>query len=403
MGRGARPSSDSRPRRNWIRAETVAAITLTMADPLGRGLVWPQRSRWPSAIPTAIKSSRWTPAGASTVGRRRREACRRPLYVLPNGAGLGYGLFLLDDREPGLSAGSYRGRPDRADARLRVGYVVGQPARIAHLTAPPFSTRPPVRCPSRPTSRTPSGCSAICRATFWRFLPPDERAARSASFENLLRAGSSALRRTSQKAAWFNTYRDTAQSSRRADLAGTRVATRGARARSAARRAGRDRPGPRARRSRGAQAGRRFCERSTTGRKTPIERLDLRSSCPRCRPTAAEREKAFERLRDRGEPSPRAVGVESLRYLNHPLGSQAERFDSAPSARSAPRDSADGRHLLSDTLDGVDARRAPLSRGSGDRPSVSCRESTVPRALAMDDARWRPMSCSAPPGEASEP
>jgi aminopeptidase N len=48
---------------------------------------------------------------------------------------------------------------------------------------------------------------------FWRHLSPDERRARGPSLENVLRAGIERGRTQSQKAAWFNAYRDTALSS----------------------------------------------------------------------------------------------------------------------------------------------------------------------------------------------
>jgi aminopeptidase N len=44
--------------------------------------------------------------------------------------------------------------------------------------------------------------------TFWRFLPPDERTRRGPGLEAMLRAGLERARTQSQKAAWFNTYRD---------------------------------------------------------------------------------------------------------------------------------------------------------------------------------------------------
>ena len=49
--------------------------------------------------------------------------------------------------------------------------------------------------------------------------------------------------------------------------------------------------------------------------------------------------------------------LESLQYLNHPLReAHAQRFV-RPALDSAARDSADRRHLLSDALDGFDARQ----------------------------------------------
>ena len=49
--------------------------------------------------------------------------------------------------------------------------------------------------------------------TFWRFLPPVERAARGAALEGLLRDGLARAGTASQKASWFNAFRDTVLSS----------------------------------------------------------------------------------------------------------------------------------------------------------------------------------------------
>ena len=43
---------------------------------------------------------------------------------------------------------------------------------------------------------------------FWRFMPPEARAARGPAFEAALRAGLDRGRTQSEKAAWFNAYRD---------------------------------------------------------------------------------------------------------------------------------------------------------------------------------------------------
>jgi aminopeptidase N len=45
--------------------------------------------------------------------------------------------------------------------------------------------------------------------TFWRFLPPPERVARGPALEQMLRDGLARAGTASQKAAWFNAFRDT--------------------------------------------------------------------------------------------------------------------------------------------------------------------------------------------------
>ena len=76
----------------------MSDLTLTQRDPLGRGIVWPQRLR----VTLGYAGVREGPhrrcgrAGAPTI--TEAAGLDAPLYVLPNGAGLGYGYFQLDDR-----------------------------------------------------------------------------------------------------------------------------------------------------------------------------------------------------------------------------------------------------------------------------------------------------------------
>jgi aminopeptidase N len=49
---------------------------------------------------------------------------------------------------------------------------------------------------------------AYLARVFWRFIPPEDRARRAPALEAMLRAGLARGRTQSEKAAWFNTYRD---------------------------------------------------------------------------------------------------------------------------------------------------------------------------------------------------
>jgi aminopeptidase N len=54
---------------------------------------------------------------------------------------------------------------------------------------------------------------AYTTRVFWRHLSPDQRRAHGVALESMLRAGVDRGRTQSQKAAWFNAYRDTVRSS----------------------------------------------------------------------------------------------------------------------------------------------------------------------------------------------
>ena len=142
-----------------------------------RGLVWPQRLR------VALGYPRWRSraAGLPSTARRRRSSVPsglpRPLFVLPNGAGLGYGLFMLDEGSRKYLLEHLEEIPDRADARQRLGHAVGEHASSHRSASASFSTWRCARCRGRPTSRTCSGCSATRRARSGACSPPAERAA----------------------------------------------------------------------------------------------------------------------------------------------------------------------------------------------------------------------------------
>src|ERR1051325_11098945 len=75
--------------------DTIQRLTLTMNDPLRRGLVWPQRRRATLGSADAQKDVAVYANTRETVVREA-EGLPKPLFILPNGGGLAYGLFLLD-------------------------------------------------------------------------------------------------------------------------------------------------------------------------------------------------------------------------------------------------------------------------------------------------------------------
>ena len=93
LGGGARAAGV----RTGLRsiAGRLADMTLTQRDPLAAGTrlaAAARRSRWGTARVTTI-----SPSTSRAGARVTKLPAPTPLYVLPNGAGLGYGLFVLDD------------------------------------------------------------------------------------------------------------------------------------------------------------------------------------------------------------------------------------------------------------------------------------------------------------------
>jgi aminopeptidase N len=185
----------------------ISSMTLTMTDPLQRGFVWPQRIRVALGdgervrlLPVAI-TGRVTQIPAA-IG------LERPRYVLPNGAGIGYGLFVLDDASRTYLLDHVEEIPDALtrgsgwvtlwdnllEGRVRPGTFIDSALRSL---------------PREPDEQNAQRVlSSVVRA-FWKFLPDAERMSRSAVLEASLRQGLDRAATQSQKAAWFNAYRDT--------------------------------------------------------------------------------------------------------------------------------------------------------------------------------------------------
>jgi aminopeptidase N len=185
----------------------LEGIALTMADPMNRDLVWPQRLRVSLGyedrvddVPVYV-----TRSTAEVEGVAGRE---RPLYVLPNGGGVGYGMFVLDDASRGYLLGNIERIPDpltRGSA-----WVTLWDNLLESRVAPTLFLDAAMRAlPGETDEQNAQRVLAYVTRVFWRWLPLSERRARGPALETFLRAGLERVRTQSQKAAWFNAYRDT--------------------------------------------------------------------------------------------------------------------------------------------------------------------------------------------------
>jgi aminopeptidase N len=189
-------------------ANGISSLTLTERDPLGRGLVWPQRLQVLLGYPDHVeKLDVSIDARETSVAKAR--GMQVPLYVLPNGGGLAYGLFLLDDttREYFLAhLENIRDPLTRGSAwvdlweNLLEGRVA--PAEFLDLAARAL----PLEVDEQNVQRV---LSYVSRA-FWQFLPQEDRLARAPALETLLRQGVAKAFYASEKSAWFTAYREVA-------------------------------------------------------------------------------------------------------------------------------------------------------------------------------------------------
>jgi aminopeptidase N len=184
----------------------VDRITLTQQDPRHRGLIWPQRLRVVLGYDGTTRDLPVSVEGATTTVNGVRGAAA-PRYLLPAGGGWGYGLFILDEgsRDYLLQHVAEVKDPVTRGAAwvtLWENLQVGGVGSTAFLDAA-------VRALQREDDeQNAQRVLAYVTRVFWRRLSPDERLARAPALEAALQAGLDRGRTQSEKAAWFNAWRD---------------------------------------------------------------------------------------------------------------------------------------------------------------------------------------------------
>jgi aminopeptidase N len=185
----------------------VESITLASRDPMERGLIWPQQLTVAVGYDGGIETVPVDMRGA-TVALPSARGRERPRFVLPNGGGLGYGLFRLDDASRAYLLDRVEQLPDpllRGSAwvtlwdNLEEGLVSPAALLDTALRALPLEN----------DEQNVQRILSYATRTYWRFLPPAQRQALAARLEGVLRDGLARAPTQSRKSAWFNAYRDT--------------------------------------------------------------------------------------------------------------------------------------------------------------------------------------------------
>jgi aminopeptidase N len=191
-------------------AGRIAELSLTQRDPLARGIVWPQRLRVTLGQAGSAKDVTVDVSARRTVVRQA-AGLEAPLYVLPNGGGLGYGYFELDEASRGYLIDHVE---DIADPLTRgSAWVTLWDNMLERRITPDALFGTAVRALARETDeQNAQRVLSYAVRTYWRFLTPRQRDARSPGFESALRAGLARASTQSQKAAWFNAFRDVVSS-----------------------------------------------------------------------------------------------------------------------------------------------------------------------------------------------
>ena len=185
---------------------TIQRLTVTMSDPLRRGLVWPQRMRITLGYPGSQKDLAVYANARQTVVREA-AGLPKPLFILPNGAGLGYGLFLLDEDSARYLLANM---PTVGDALTRgAAWVTLWDNVLEGRVAPGAFIDAAIRAlPDESDEQNTQRVLAYVSRAFWRYLPHEERLARAPALEAALRAGIMRAGTASLKSAWFSAFRD---------------------------------------------------------------------------------------------------------------------------------------------------------------------------------------------------
>ncbi len=204
-----RPTFTTQTRVN--ARDQVERVDLLLADLLNRGLVWPEQLHVALGFSGLVRRVSVDVTGERTEVRGAR-GLTRPLYVLPSGDGVGYGLFLLDDSSRDYLLAHVEDVPDALTRGT--AWVTMWDNLIERRIEPTQFVAAVMRAlPSEQDEQNAQRVLSYATRLFWRYLTPDQRREQGPSFETMLRAGIARGRSQSAKAAWFNAYRDTVLSS----------------------------------------------------------------------------------------------------------------------------------------------------------------------------------------------
>ncbi|HUG40421.1 MAG TPA: M1 family aminopeptidase [Longimicrobiales bacterium] len=185
------------------------SVALRQHDPRGRGVLWPQRT-----MVRALADREWldrpvTLDAAVTRVALPSGAGHGVQIVLPNGDGLGYGLFLLDEN---TTASLLRDLPLLPDALGRAaGWIalweMMLEGRVA--PAPMLELALALSTPDEDELLAQEALGDLS-ALFWRYSSPRERARNAARIEAILWDRLEAAGSPSRKAAFLNAWRSMA-------------------------------------------------------------------------------------------------------------------------------------------------------------------------------------------------
>ena len=185
-------------------------MTFTQKDPaVERDLKWTQRLKVVVSHAARTQTIDLTTKDAKT-SVSTLHVDRPPHFVLPTGGGIGYGDFVLDEASRRYLLEHLPGIEDELTRGAAI--VTLWEEMLGERVAPGALFELLVRALPREADELNVGRMLTYLARlFWKFLSPEEREARAAALEKVLRAGLGAAKTPSLKSVWFNALRDVAR------------------------------------------------------------------------------------------------------------------------------------------------------------------------------------------------
>jgi aminopeptidase N len=193
-----------------VRDGRIEHLAFEQNDSLGRGRAWAQQLQvtlgyadGDRTLPLSLRGLvSWLDAA---------HGLPEPLYVLPNGGGIGYGLFVLDRATADFHI---RRLPDIKDPLTRgSAWVTLWDTLLEGGVAPAAFIDLGLRAlASESDELNIQRILGYVARAYWRFSSPAERTKVAPRLELSLREGIARSKTTSLKAAYFQTFRDTALS-----------------------------------------------------------------------------------------------------------------------------------------------------------------------------------------------
>jgi aminopeptidase N len=203
-------TTDLQVRPDGTGTDRIAQLSFAQRDPNpDRGLTWSQQLQIALGYESGV---RLLPLRMNRAVMDVPEArgLDRPRFVLPNGAGLGYGEFHLD---AGSREWLVRSLPEIADPLTRASaWVSLWDAMLDGETPAPDLIELALRALPRETDELlVQQVLGYVSQAYWRFTPDSRRTTLAPRVEAVLRSGLDAAGTTSLKGAYFATLRDIAR------------------------------------------------------------------------------------------------------------------------------------------------------------------------------------------------